>query len=452
MGNTIYLKLKNYKQYNDAEFETEGSITAFLGENGSGKSSALQSIEEALMAKNFVKTPIKKGEKESSVVFKAQRDDQDPIQISIAISEGNKYEFTAAYIKDGKVKNISDPKKIRELIGNYYPLTVESCLNMTSSTDGRRRFINEYLLPLLGEEKQKRLETLQNNISDKKNKATEGNWYHTRTEKQRELTGIEGELKAATLSEEDKATIASKDNVVKALNKLKEEKELHKGDDVKLTELNSEIKELNGIGKQLDIQDNELQSEWSIDAREHFTAIIGILAKEVQQRVKKQEGLYTSEQITALDEKITRGNNKLTEISVLEKKGTNTDAKLRRDKIFNEVTEINDKIEKAKEEIKLIYSNSSLPSGLQIDEEGLIILNGFELSENTNSETEVHLAIIGLLIKLNTCGFINIGDWSDYDKTSRKKILKLAQENNCLFIGQQVTEDTEVVLQTLIID
>jgi recombinational DNA repair ATPase RecF len=447
----IELKIKNYKQYSEAEFEGEGPLLCFLGTNGAGKSSAMQAIEESLLAKNFVKEPIKKGETEANIFFKYVNKDGDPIQVITTIDGDNKYSLTAGYIKDGKVKNISDPKKIREIIGNYYPLTVESTLSMTAYAEGRRKFINEYLLPLLGDEKKARLSELQNAISDKKIKATEGNWYHTRTEKNRELTSIEGELKASVLSDEDKNTIASKDAVVKALNKLKEEKELHKNDEVKRNEFETSIDKLHEINNRISTDLNWLHNVFMIDIEKERISILTKLTEAETNIDSKQDGLYTSEQITALEEKITRGNNKITEIATLEKRTTNTDIKAKRDKIFSDVNDLNTKIEKAKEEIQLIYKNSSLPAGLQIDEE-TIILNGFELSETTNSNTEVRMAVIELLCRLNTSGFINIGDWTNYGNAAKKKILEFAKKNNLIFIGQQVTEDTKTILQTIILD
>jgi hypothetical protein len=64
----------------------------------------------------------------------------------------------------------------------------------------------------------------------------------------------------------------------------------------------------------------------------------------------------------------------------------------------------------------------------------------------------VHIAIIELLCKLNTSGFINIGDWSVYGTEAKKKILTFAKKNNMIFMGQEVSEQSEVSLKTIIID
>ena len=125
--------------------------------------------------------------------------------------------------------------------------------------------------------------------------------------------------------------------------------------------------------------------------------------------------------------------------------------KARRDKVFGDINYFNDSIIKAKEEIKLIYSNSSLPAGLELDED-TITLNGFVLDETTTSNTETRLAIVELLCKLNTSGFVNIGDFSLYDTTSKKYLLDFAKKNNMIFIGQKVTNDDETILTTIIQD
>jgi len=449
----ISLKLINFKQYQDVQFEGTGSCEGFIGTNGTGKSTALQAIETALTAKGFVTTPLNKNNnaKEANIVFKAQRDDQEPIQVSITIDEANQYSFVAAYIKDGKVKTIQDPKKIRELIGVYYPLTVESTLQMTAFAEGRRKFINEYLLPLLGAEKKARLETLQLSVSDKKNKATEGNLYFTRRTLQETLQGIEGELKASSITDEDKSTIASKNAVETALGKLKAEKQSHYNDVIVRKDIETAIYDLELITNGLAGMFSNLEIKHQLFFETEHKNIDSSISESIAGNTAKLEGLYTSEQLTALDDKITRGNNKLTEIATLSKRTDNTAIKTRRDEVFTKINDINKQIEDNKNEIKEIFTNSSLPAGIEIDEE-TIMLNGFELSENNNSNTEIRMAVIELLCKLNTSGYCNIGDWSLYGPEARKKILTFAKKNNMMFLGQLVSSDTETKLITIIQD
>ena len=447
----ILLKIHNFKQYDTKDFDGEGSLIAFVGANGTGKSTAIQAIEESLMAKNFVKSPIKTGEKEANILFKYVREGQEPIQITTTIEGDNQYSFNAAYIgKEGKIKSINDPKKIRELVGNYYPLTVENVLNDVKYAEGRRNFINNYLLPLLGEEKKNRLQTLQLSISDKKNKSTEGNLYYSRREAQEALRDIENQIKGNTLTEEEKTVIASKKVVVDALDKLKGEKEFHKDDSIVRMKLEEEIENLSENYEQLINFIVRLENNYLLSLPEKdsiYTKITDLITSKELEKDK----LYLSLTIDALNEKITRGNNKLTEITLLEKKTTNTELIKQRDKLFDEITNLEDKISMTKIEIKNIFSNSLLPAGLEISEEE-IILNGLVLDETTNSNTEVRLAIIELLTKLNTSGFINLGDFSLYSEDSRKKLLNLAKTNNMMFMGQLVSEDKETILQTIIID
>jgi hypothetical protein len=417
----------------------------------SGKSSAMQAIETSLLAKGFVKDPIKKGEKQATIEYSGVDLEGNPIKIITNIEEGNVYSFTAAIVKDNKMKTISDPKKIRELMGTYYPLTVNDVLGYVKYAEGRREFITKYLLPLLSEEQQKRLAELKLNTNENKTKATENNWYHTRTTLNKELEALNATIKAQVLSDEEKATVATKTQVLEALKKLEDELLPHQNDAITRININSVVKTITAHRDKMIAIFNEAELEYSA-VFEDKEKIIAVFDKLIEDEIGKLNTLWTAEQIQTQKDKIERGKAKKTTIETLEGKTNPDPLKVaERDKKFLEITELDQKIQKAKEEIKLIYSNSKLPAGLEIDEE-TIMLNGFVLDETTNSETEARMAIVELLCNLSTNEYVCIGDWSLYDSTMKKEILALAKKDNKIFLGQLVTEDTEVKLQTLIID
>ena len=106
---------------------------------------------------------------------------------------------------------------------------------------------------------------------------------------------------------------------------------------------------------------------------------------------------------------------------------------------------------KNKAEIKQIFSNSSLPAGLEINEDE-ILLNGQPLDSTVSGETETKIAIIELLLQITTSKFINVGNWSLYSDNAKEHIKKLAKKYNRQMMGQEITSDDKVSLKTIIID
>ena len=114
-----------------------------------------------------------------------------------------------------------------------------------------------------------------------------------------------------------------------------------------------------------------------------------------------------------------------------------------------EITKISDRIEKLREERANIIQSSNFPSGMTIDDEYNIFIDGILFNESSISETMARTYIIKMLLKIAGGSFIDIGDWSLYDATYRKTIVDLAKENNCLLMGQYVTDQDEVTVKTI---
>jgi len=446
-------KIQNFKQYSDKEFIMSGDTIAFIGKNGSGKSSAIQAFETALMVKGFVKNPIKNGEKGASIHYIGKDIDGNPITIDVIIEKNNvtdneiSYMFNASAIVNNKPKSISDPKKIRELIGTYFPLTTENVLEMVKYTEGRRTFINDYLNQLISTSLKRELNALKLSISNAKNKYTEGNLYHTRTELNKKIELLSAEINALEVTQEDKVLIGKKPDVENLLAKLKDEYELHKDDTLKSMNIDNLVK---------DILDHS--SDYS-HCRSFFgkhNVILPDKDAEIKTLIDIAENelktLWNEEQISRLLGRINEGISMLTKITTLESKSSPIAKVQEREKIFAQIQTIEGNITKAKERIKQIYVESKFPSGLEIGEDETIILNGFILDETTNSNTEVRIAILELLCNISTSEYVCVGDWSLFDKDSRKMILALAKKHNRIFIGQEVTQDEEVSLKTIIID
>jgi hypothetical protein len=447
---TKILKLINFKSIADRTFEIPDNtkIAVFVGQNESGKSTAMQAIETQMILKGFVKSPVKLGEKEAKIEYSGTDLEGNPIKIITDINENGEYEFTAGTIVGNKVKTIHDVKKIKELIGVYYPLTVHEVLSMVKYTEGRRKFINDYLLPLLTESQRTRLAELQLSISNSKSKTTEGNLYNRRTQLNKDIEALNIEIKAQGITPEEQLELNKKQLVIDAIAKLELELEPHKEDAATRIRIETEIHYIK----------NKIQNLFDIveDFSTQYNFKIPLVKDTFDELVKNRETqlttLWSKEQIQAYEDNISKGKAKKTTLEGYEKRTTSDTVKIaERDKKFVEVSEIGQQIEKNRLEIKTIYSNSNLPAGIEIDENGEnIMLNGFLLDESTNSETEAHLAIIELLCNISTNKWINIGDLSLYDKLSQNKIIQLAEKHGRIMMAQLVSEDPTVSLKIIV--
>ena len=446
------LKIVNFKNIEEKQFEINGDMIAFIGQHNSGKTTVLQAIETVIMAKGFVKKPIRNGQTDAKIEYSGTDLEGNPITIITEIDIDNQYNFTAFTIVNGKMKQIHDVKKIRELVGIYFPLTSEDVLNMVKYVEGRREFINKYLLQVFTEEQQKRIEQLQISISDKKNKATENNLYHTRAKLNKELEGLNMVIKTQTITEEEENELKLKDKVIDAINKLRSELEPHKSDVVIKNTLLNEIDTIKAteadiINKIVSIETKYNRELYAIKDLVSFN-----LKSLLSELDTKLNNLWTSEMISQYESSIQRGVEKKANLEAIERKQNPDNSILEeRDKKFIKLTEINKQIESNKEELKQIFSNSSLPAGLEINEDD-ILLNGLPLDATVSGETETKIAIIELLLQITTSNFINVGNWSLYSIDAKKKILSLAKKYNRQMIGQEITSDNEVSLKTIIID
>lgn len=452
---TLYIK--NFKQYTEKEFEIDGDVVMMMGKNGSGKSSAIQALETILQVKGFVKDPVNHTKDSADIKYSGKDLQGNPISISTHIEKDGVYSFSAAVIKDGKPKTITDVKKIKELIGEYYPLTVQDVLGMVKYAEGRRTFINDYLHTLIKPALKTELLACQLSVSGAKNKNTDGNLYHSRTDVNKKIELLSAEISASGITEEEKKELSLKNKVSILLIALQEEYEEHKLDPDKVTACLSKQRDIEeahtdfvfGYTKLKDIVNPNIKTLETIYV--NLDEINLVVNKCLQTLNSEIDSLYPLDKLNALKDRISNGKIKLASIEAIEKKSEPTEKINERDRLFKQLEEINASIEKNKARIKEIYQISSFPAGLEIDEDN-ITLNGYVLDVTTNSETEIMIAIIDLLCNISTSQYVCIGNGSLYDKDSLAKVQKLAQGHKRIFIGQFVSNQEDVTLETLICD
>jgi ABC-type dipeptide/oligopeptide/nickel transport system ATPase component len=426
-------------------------MLAFIGKNGTGKSTIGQVIRNLLSVKNFIEEPIQKGKETGQAIYTGTDSNGNEIRIEWEI--GKEFESFHAYLKDGpKVKVISEPGKIRQLIGSYFSLTAQEALGMMKYAETRRKFIEDYILKTMPDEALAKFQEMSNRISDKKNKATEGNLFHTRTDINKEIAGIQAQIEAIKnlLTPEMKQDIEDEKEIREDLEGLKKDLEEAKT----IRHKNQFIEDLLEDVAKLNTRFLFAAQEKTLD--ESYSNTMDDIARKLENEKQAiidtdtDHELDIDEHIKTLGMRIDNGNKLIWNITTAkESQEKKAPLENRIKELQDSVENINIKINDIKEErAKLLADNLVIP-GLEFDEDFNIRLNGFMFDENSVSETEAKIAIVELLSAINTADFIDIGDWSLYDKESRSKLLKIIDKRNQILIGQMVTEDQEVAMEVI---
>lgn len=444
------ITLTNIKKHKNFSTDMEpGEMIAFVGKNKTGKSTVIQAIEASLKAKMDLVEPVSKGEEEGKIVYEGQEiNSGQPIRVVISIDKDDNSTI-AAYVTDdtGKSKKINSVKKIRELLGLYNPVTVNEAYSMMKSIESRRKFVNEYLLSFLSEKDQATIRGIDTSISSKKNKETEGNLYHQRSDIRSKIKNLEEFITSAMdINDTDKellerANEAKKDYEELQVKKGQLQQEIE--NDKLRTELQSYVvNRFNEIANKL-VQAGlyNKREDWIESFMENDPTIKKIFMYESQYDKNHEE-------LTSLNERITRADTIMSRINLLENTKKQLDPKRAELRELREKEEgLTKTIEGYKERKQQIISKAPELKGIDIDEEYNIRFNDIPFDETSMSETEGRLFVMGLMVHTSKSDFVNIGDWSLYDSDSREEIEKIAKDR--IVIGQMVTEDTEV--ETLVL-
>jgi len=145
------LKVYNYKTLGNKKEVTyefnNGGINLIIAKNRAGKTSIVQALEEHHGANKFVKNPLTEGEKDGYTEYEGTDKDGRKIKTRWEFNVNGDRIFTAVkQDENGRFKAISDPKKMVELLGKYYPITANEFFQKAKYTEGRKEIIEKYLL------------------------------------------------------------------------------------------------------------------------------------------------------------------------------------------------------------------------------------------------------------------------------------------------------------------
>ena len=401
------LKVYNYKTLGNKkevtyEFNNEG-INLIIAKNRAGKTSIVQALEEHHGANKFVKNPLTEGEKDGYTEYEGTDKDGRKIKTRWEFNVNGDRIFTAVkQDENGRFKAISDPKKMVELLGKYYPITANEFFQKAKYTEGRKEIIEKYLLMCFTDEQKEELNKLKIAISDKNNTQTKDNLYFKRRDLNRDIDVLTKLINNNIVTEEEQKLLDNENKYRESRDKIIDEI------DVNDLAIQERLLKKTELQKQINMLDAEITAIKTKDA-------------ELNERVARADKVFV--RINEIKKKTNKDNEKLelaNKTSLLQKTES--------------------EINISKEKIKTIYKNSKLPAGLEIGEDE-IKLNGFSFDNTTNSESETWLAIIELMCQISDNELIFIGSLSEYDEETRQKVIAITDKYDKFVIATKVESD-----------
>jgi len=401
------LKVYNYKTLGNKkevtyEFNNEG-INLIIAKNRAGKTSIVQALEEHHGANKFIKNPLTEGEKDGYTEYEGTDKDGRKIKTRWEFNVNGDRIFTAVkQDENGRFKAISDPKKMVELLGKYYPITANEFFQKAKYTEGRKEIIEKYLLMCFTDKQKEELNKLKIAISDKSNTQTKDNLYFKRRDLNRDIDVLTKLINNNNVTEEEQKLLDNENKYRESRDKIVDEIEV--GD----LAIKGRLLEKTELQKQINMLDAEITA-------------IKIKDAELNERVASADKVFV--RINEIKKKTNKDNEKLelaNKTSLLQKTES--------------------EINISKEKIKIIYKNSKLPAGLEIGEDE-IKLNGFSFDNTTNSESETWLAIIELMCQISDNELIFIGSLSEYDEETRQKVIAITDKYDKFVIATEVESD-----------
>lgn len=446
------MKLVNYKLFENHEIDEQNvRILIIAGPNEKGKTSIVTALQEAWSLKGFTPDPLKKGEEEGYTSVTGPDKDGNSITI---IHNFNKFDQKGEfYAIDHLGRTIKSTSKIRELLGDFKAISLEEVFYMIQSAEGRRKFIKEYIYPVMGENIILKIDNLNAEINERN-----GSVFVQRKNASADLLSYTKIYESQKLKPEEESLILKQQDYVGAIKQLKETLKTEEAVEnqakiVALEKSNKQVQYLNATEtrmrqnnrlKEIEEAVKKLLQEKEAVERERTTndALIQKLYNEFEAIVVPT---VNTPYIEELKINIQEGESELEKIKTFVAKKANIADLEEKIKVKQaEVAKLNESLSAKRQELKDVISTSELPAGLEIQEDE-ILLNGFNFSQSQVSESSAKLALAELFCKLYTARFITMGSLSAFGKDRLLALYKTAQEYNKIVVLEWVDETTEEI-------
>lgn len=464
--NDIKIQISNYKLIKKFEKTFENpTVLNVTGKNEIGKSSLIRGFIENITATSLTPNPVTHGELAGTKSFTFP--DKNGNEITVVHEFSNTNKKGTFYCIDHEGNKIKEVKRIREAIGLFEEITVDTFYTLQQTSAGRRKIIENYLYPLLRPTERTEIETIDRETEKG------GTLYDSRTLVNQELSFLSNMLSDLKVKEEDKVLALEYDNIVKEITDLEQKKLAQMEQAIQVQNVNQTIKRLDdtiigyaSLYKDLKQESDDyhnsklreieeyrakiIQAEKDIETSKinYLTKLRKLQTEEEEHTTaieKHREYVKTMPEIVDYDEKINElrtfrdlalsAKNKLDKYEdVKQKNRIATDKALTLDK---DIAALRDKK-------KEILTKSNLPSGLSIEGDNFT-WNGFAFTDTQISKSSALLVIAEILCNIVESKIVYFGEKALFDNDRYKKLIEIAQKYGKIPILEEVVNNQEEV-------
>lgn len=429
--NEVKIAFKNYKLLKEGEINlNQGTIFFVQGPNNVGKTSMLTLLQSIMEVKDETVNPVTFGEKEGFSIGSIPGADGQIYQYRYDFNVDGKSKFTFI-APDGKVvKSITEMRAIF----NYTHFTLEEFFEWSKSEPGRKKQ-RDILMGLLTEKDRTDIIAI-----DEKIHPTKGEFVASRRALNTEISFLKKKVDTSILTLDETKLLSQKESVNKTYTELEIEKEkLEKlingvsGTVERRKSLTEQIEQLKDSNKEYvtnhnkQLDDIDAQIEALIKKKSDMAIELGRVVSNYHEKkttlinelkTLEESGSITSEQLeikqqelTVVNERLKKGKELKDSILVIETKQSSVSyEKEQLETKTKQADEYDTKIETLRETKKnIIKNNPNIPLGWSLTDDYLTI-NGVPFMETDLSKSQATKAIAELMIRINKCPIMLMGD------------------------------------------
>jgi len=471
MSKEIILSFKNYKLFQDTEFKLDDyNVFMVVGNNEYGKTTVITALQEIFGVIALTDDPVTTGSTEGSKTFQIPDKDGNMVTVKHTYDRSKAKGKFVAFDKDGNpLRKVGE---IRDLLGTYSRITTEQFFDKARTAEGRREIINEYFVQFLTEGELGLLKKLQD---------LEGVNYDLRTAAKKELDTAESKALDYKPTPADEQLLSQKVASHKLLTGLKSQREgvmffdnnmkvLQERDsnlrfnlgqeDNKLAKAITDTEEEVGYLKEeiTELEISLARCKKTLKGHEAFLKnpdteyrdrIDGLKKQIVENnnsmdRLREESG-DPKMTLAELDARLEKGEKMMSDIAIRESRSKDySKAKKEHEEAEKEWTDLENKVNKARRDIKALYASSALPAGVQIEND-TFTLQGFEFSETQISESRAKLVIAEIMCQVDTSPLLVMGNAGSFGEERLNELCALAEKHNKIMFLEKVVDDTEDV-------